>query len=77
MASVLKILRQASSRRTINILRQHHKSSFDKFTENGFIIRPLQVISIIGGTVALYTLYKARASQSVKALKLKSVSCHI
>lgn len=70
MASVLKILRQTTSRKTTNLIRQYHKSSFI----NGFNIRPLQVITVIGGTIALYSLYKTRTSQSLKALKSKNVS---
>lgn len=73
MSTVLKLLRKASVKRSEIIFRQFHKSS-QKFSTNTFKISPLQVMTVIGGTVALYTIYKTRTTHSLKALKLKTVN---
>lgn len=69
MTTVLKVIRRTFNQRTVTLLRQFHRAPLEDFK-----IRPMQIISVIGGTVALYTIYKATTSQSLKALKLKNVS---
>lgn len=70
MAGFCKIVRGSLNKRNRNYIRFFHNLN-TKSNESKY---PLAVLSVVGGTVALFTAYKCRSSQSIHAAQTSKVS---
>ncbi|KAJ8943424.1 hypothetical protein NQ318_020675 [Aromia moschata] len=68
MATASKLFRRYLNKTNTNTLRQLSKISANSINKN----RPLTVICVLGGAVALYTTYRVRSIQKVHAAQSKN-----